>query len=235
MYSIVLMAAMTTGVDMPDWGRRWGCWGCWGCYGGCWGCYGGYGWGWGGHGWRHGWGGYGWGGYGWGGYGWGGYGWGGWGAYGAWGGWSGWGYAAAPVYSSYATPVLVSNAPLVSTTQSMYYDPAASNRATLIVHLPANARLLVDGKPTTSTSSVRRFYTPPLEAGENYHYDLRAEMNRNGETVTTTKRVAVRPGKTEEVYLKFADLDERSERPAPPSQPAERKGIPPAKGKIDRP
>ena len=229
MYSMVLMAAMTTGVDMPDWGRRWGCWG---CYGGCWGCYGGYGWG--GYGWG-GWGGYAWGGRGWRGYGWGGYGSGGWGAYGAWGGWGGWGYVAAPVYASYASPVLVSNAPLASTTQSMYYDPAANNRATLIVHLPANARLLVDGKPTRSTSSVRRFFTPPLEAGENYHYDLRAEMDRNGETVTTKKRVAVRPGKTEEIYLKFPDLDESSQRRTPPTQPPEQKGVPPAKNKVDRP
>jgi uncharacterized protein (TIGR03000 family) len=117
----------------------------------------------------------------------------------------------------------------------MYYDPAASSRATLIVHLPANARLFVDGKPTRSTSSVRRFFSPPLEAGQNYHYDLRAEMNRDGETVTARRRVDVRPAKTEEVYLKFSDLDESSERPAPPSQPPERKGLPPVKSKADRP
>jgi uncharacterized protein (TIGR03000 family) len=46
MYSMVLMAALTTGIDMPDRGGRGGCHG---CYGGCWGGYGGCsGMGWGG-------------------------------------------------------------------------------------------------------------------------------------------------------------------------------------------
>jgi uncharacterized protein (TIGR03000 family) len=249
MYSMVLMAALTTGTDVPDFGRRWGCWGCHGCYGwGGWGCYGYgcYGWG-GGYGrWGGGYGGWG------GGYG----GWGGWGAYGGyasggyggWGGWSGWGgyaaapigysyYAAAPVGYSYDAPVVVSNAPLAAPIRSMYFDPGSisNNRATVIVHLPAKARLLVDGKPTQSTSSVRRFYTPPLEAGQNYHYVFEAKMDQNGETVTTTKRVDVRPGKTEEVYLKFADLDQPMERATPPSRPAERKGVPTKRPEIDRP
>src|SRR6185312_15738731 len=149
MYSMVLMAALTTGTDVPDWGRRGG-WGCCGCYGG-------YGWG----GYGRGYGGYGWGG--WGGYG----GWGyGYGGYGGWGGWGGWGYAAAPVAPTYAGPVIVSNttpsAP--AATRSLYYDPAGSNggmtRATIIVHLPADTKLIVDGKPTQSTSANSRFVTP---------------------------------------------------------------------------
>ena len=46
MYSVVLMAALTTTPAVPDFGRhRGGCWGgysCCGCYGGygCYGCYG---------------------------------------------------------------------------------------------------------------------------------------------------------------------------------------------------
>lgn len=43
MYTIVLAALLTTGNEVPDFGRRGGCHGCYGgCYGGCWGgCYGG--------------------------------------------------------------------------------------------------------------------------------------------------------------------------------------------------
>jgi uncharacterized protein (TIGR03000 family) len=53
MFSMVLMAALTTGTDMPDFGRRGGRGGCCGGYGGCYGmsyggCYGGYGMGYGG-------------------------------------------------------------------------------------------------------------------------------------------------------------------------------------------
>jgi uncharacterized protein (TIGR03000 family) len=47
MYSVILAAMLTTGNEVPDFGRRGGCHGCYGgCYGGCWG--GGYGGCWGG-------------------------------------------------------------------------------------------------------------------------------------------------------------------------------------------
>src|SRR5947209_5368237 len=39
MYSVVLMAALSTGGEAPAFGRH-GCHGCWGCCGGCWGCHG---------------------------------------------------------------------------------------------------------------------------------------------------------------------------------------------------
>jgi len=45
MYTLVLAAFLTTGNEVPDWGRRGGCHGCWGgchgCWGGCYGCRGG--------------------------------------------------------------------------------------------------------------------------------------------------------------------------------------------------
>ncbi len=221
MYSMVLMAALTTGTDMPDWGRRG--WGCCGCYGGY--AWGGYGRGWGG--------GYGWGGWG-GGYG----GWGGWGGWG--GGWGGWGYVAAPMIPSYAAPVLIASAPLTESalTRSMYYDPgstARANRATIIVHLPAKAKLIVDGKPTTSTSTTRRFVSPPLEKGHSYHYVFKAEMDREGQTVATTKRVDVTAGNTEEIYLKLPALNESSERSHAPTKPAERRGVPARTDVLDQP
>jgi len=37
--------------------------------------------------------------------------------------------------------------------------------AIIVVHLPEDARLFVDGKPTRSRSSRRRFETPSLEPG----------------------------------------------------------------------
>lgn len=213
MYSMVLMAALTTGADMPDWGRRgWGC---------C-GCYGGYGWG--------GYGGYGWGGYG---GGWGGYGWAGYGGYGGWGGWGGWGgYGSAPVIPSYPPTVIVSNTVPSSsaTNRSLYYDPASSTsgmrRATIIVHLPADATLIVDGKPTQATSAVRRFVTPPLEPDQGYHYQFKVERQRDGQTTTTTRRVDVRAGETRQVYVRLPDRDQSLERDRPANRPAERSGLP---------
>jgi hypothetical protein len=36
-----------------------------------------------------------------------------------------------------------------------------AQRATLHVRLPADAKLMVDGKPTQQTGPLRHFYTPP--------------------------------------------------------------------------
>jgi uncharacterized protein (TIGR03000 family) len=140
--------------------------------------------------------------------------------------------------SSYA-PVLASNLPSnqPTTTRSMYYNPgsaADSTEATIIVHLPANARLIVDGKSTRSTSATRRFVSPPLNPGQGYHYIFKAEMDRDGETLTTTKRVEVGAGNTEHVYLKFTNLDQNVERNPPSIRPTERKDVPEDR-KLDRP
>jgi uncharacterized protein (TIGR03000 family) len=243
MYSMVLMAALTTGVDMPDFGRRGGCHGCYGgCYGGWGGCRGGWGGcygGWGGC--YGGWGGWGGGCSGWGGGCYGGYASGGWGGgYGGYAGWGG-GYGgivyAAPV-ATYGTPMLASNVvPGMETATSMYYnpDPDAGRRATIIVHLPADARLMVDGKATRATSGTRRFISPPLESGQGYHYTLKAEIDRDGEPMTVTKRVDVRAGESEEVTLRFTDLNQSSERKGAPARTPERSGLPDDKKKPERP
>jgi uncharacterized protein (TIGR03000 family) len=79
----------------------------------------------------------------------------------------------------------------------------ASAPATIVVVLPADARLSVDGNATTSTSDRRVLVTPSLEQGE-YVYSLRAEVVRNGQTVAQTQNVTVRPGQTTEVPFSFA-------------------------------
>lgn len=196
MYSMVLMAALTTTADLPDWGRRRG-WGCCGCYGG-------YGWG----GWGRGWGG----GYGgWGGYaGWGGYGggWGGWGGgYGGWGGYGVWsgvgGFVSAQPVASYGSSVLAANiSPPTATTK---------RPAKLIVHLPADAKLKVDGKAMRTTSDTRRFMSPPLEVGQGYYYDFQAQVQRDGKPVTVNKRVIVRAGQTQEITLRFNDQTQQTQ------------------------
>jgi uncharacterized protein (TIGR03000 family) len=229
MYSMVLMAALTTGTDMPDWGLRGGCCGCYGggwgwggCYGGWGGCYGGcYG------GWGGGYGGYGWGGrYG----GWGG-GYGAWGGgYGGWaGGYGGWGgYVYAPYWTgTYAAPVSAYNTTPTTTldTRSMYYNPDTStaNRATIIVHVPESATLTVDGKPTSSTSATRRFYSLPLEAGKSYHYNFVARMERDGKVVMDDRGVDVRAGDRLEITFNPTDL-KPTERPDSPLVPDEKNG-----------
>jgi uncharacterized protein (TIGR03000 family) len=217
MYSIVLMAALTTGTDMPDFGRRGGCHGCYGgCmgmgmgYGGCMGMGMGYGMGMGmGYGGCMGMGmGYG-------------------GCMGmGWGG--GYGRYAMnsylPLYGSYAYSPIISNwgwgnnwgwgTPLVSAagtianpglSQSFYFNPTTGNEATLIVHLPEDASLSIDGEQTQQRSATRTFTSPPLESGKTYTYKLRAEINRDGHFIRDTKTVEVRAGQRTDVTMKFSD------------------------------
>lgn len=75
--------------------------------------------------------------------------------------------------------------------------------AKVIVNLPADARLTIEGEPTHATSDERTFVTPPLQRGKTYHYTLKAEIDRKGETVKTSKDVEVRGGETSRVSLDF--------------------------------
>jgi uncharacterized protein (TIGR03000 family) len=60
--------------------------------------------------------------------------------------------------------------------------PAApfTGQAAIVVTLPGDAKLTVDGNPTSSTGRVRRLQTPPLLPGREYRYTLRAEVPRGG-------------------------------------------------------
>lgn len=66
--------------------------------------------------------------------------------------------------------------------------------ATIVVSLPANAKLSIDDHATTSTSAVRSFVSPALEQGKSYIYTLKAEIDQDGKTVTLSKRVKVTAG-----------------------------------------
>jgi uncharacterized protein (TIGR03000 family) len=73
--------------------------------------------------------------------------------------------------------------------------------ANLIVTLPADAKLTIDGRATKASSDVRSFVTPPLEPGWNYQYQLRAEIVRDGQTRVLAQTVRVRAGEQTRVSL----------------------------------
>jgi uncharacterized protein (TIGR03000 family) len=75
--------------------------------------------------------------------------------------------------------------------------PAVEGKAaaTLIVSLPADAKLTIDGQATTSTSAKRVFSTPVLEAGKTYQYTLKAEVVVEGKTEVITKVVQIQAGR----------------------------------------
>jgi uncharacterized protein (TIGR03000 family) len=81
---------------------------------------------------------------------------------------------------------------------------SAEDRATIVVNLPADAKLTVGGQPTTSTSAQRRFLSPPLEADREFYYVFRAEIVRDGQVVSASQQVAVRPGRETQVTFDLA-------------------------------
>ena len=76
--------------------------------------------------------------------------------------------------------------------------------ATIVVSLPADARLTVDGNPTTSTTNRRVFVSPALDRGADFFYTLKAEVVRDGKTETRTEKVTVRAGEETKVDINFA-------------------------------
>jgi uncharacterized protein (TIGR03000 family) len=75
--------------------------------------------------------------------------------------------------------------------------------AQVTVRVPKEARLFVDGKQVPQTSTVRKFSTPRLTPGEMYYYTVRVELDRDGKTLSDSKRVIVEAGK--KVDLTFTD------------------------------
>lgn len=184
MYSVVMMMALSgtpVTVDRCR-GCHCGCRGCHGCYGG-WGCHGCYGWG------CHGC------------WGWGCYGchgcWGGYGCYGCYGGSYGCigCYGGMMVYRPATTAVVDTG---------LAQRQSQESTATVVVSLPADAKLTINGWTSKNTTATRRFRTPPLEQGKDYYYTVRAEVVQNGQSVVQTREIAVRAGQETRVPLDFS-------------------------------
>jgi uncharacterized protein (TIGR03000 family) len=121
-------------------------------------------------------------------------------------------------------------APVIEDRSALGTQPPSPTRATVVVKLPADARLYAEGRLLQLTSAERTFVTPELPTGREYSYTFKVEYDRNGETVALTRKIAVQPGKT--TPLEFADLTakaapsttELATKPAsvtPPAKPVE--------------
>ena len=81
---------------------------------------------------------------------------------------------------------------------------AGGKSANLKFRLPAGASLFVDGRATPGDGAERAFFTPALEAGQKYFYDVRAEVVAGGRTVSEDRRVVVEAGA--ELVVEFPKL-----------------------------
>jgi uncharacterized protein (TIGR03000 family) len=118
--------------------------------------------------------------------------------------------AAAP-----AAPVYVAAAPTVVPAVAQ----SAGDQATVVVQLPADARMWVDGQAADLTSATRSFQTPALDKGRDYYYTVRAEATRDGKVLSQSQRITVRAGQVSRVD--FGDLTAAARvTPAAASAPA---------------
>jgi uncharacterized protein (TIGR03000 family) len=83
-------------------------------------------------------------------------------------------------------------------------ESSLSTQARVVVELPADAKLFIDDKLMQTSSARRVFATPRLEPGRKYFYDLRAEVVRDGATLSNTKQVIFQAG--QEVQASFTKL-----------------------------
>jgi uncharacterized protein (TIGR03000 family) len=74
--------------------------------------------------------------------------------------------------------------------------------ATIVVEVPADAKLYFDDHLTRQTGAVRTFTTPPLRAGKAFSYELKAEMVQQGKPMSRREQVTVRAGETSRVDMK---------------------------------
>jgi uncharacterized protein (TIGR03000 family) len=84
--------------------------------------------------------------------------------------------------------------------------------ATLVVELPANAKLFIDDIPVKATAGVRTFDTPALEPGRPYYYMVRIERMRDDQPVSETRRIIVRAGQV--ARADFKDVESEALRTA---------------------
>jgi uncharacterized protein (TIGR03000 family) len=75
----------------------------------------------------------------------------------------------------------------------------APAKATLVVNVPANTKVMIDGEATGNGSGTRVFSTPVLQPGFSYRYIIQAEMLQNGQTVVQSKAVTVKAGEESRV------------------------------------
>jgi len=66
--------------------------------------------------------------------------------------------------------------------------------ANLKFKVPADTKLYVDGKLAPGSGTERAFYTPALEAGKKFFYEVKAELVVDGKTVVEEKKVIVEAG-----------------------------------------
>jgi uncharacterized protein (TIGR03000 family) len=133
---------------------------------------------------------------------------------------------SARYYATYTPDTFTYSAPL--TGYRLYYAREAATEAlpapdtrkpadapvTIDMQVPADAEIWFADAKTKQTGTLRQFVSPPLAAGQEYTYEIRARWKENGREVTKTRRLTVRAGERLKVDFTAPEAEE-----VPPPQP----------------
>jgi uncharacterized protein (TIGR03000 family) len=78
------------------------------------------------------------------------------------------------------------------------------------VNVPAEAKIFVNGNPTRSTGIARQYISRGLSSGRQYTYELRAELDVNGQTVSDTQVVRLTAGERTQVAFNLTQKAEQN-------------------------
>jgi uncharacterized protein (TIGR03000 family) len=74
----------------------------------------------------------------------------------------------------------------------------------LTVSVPAETKIFVNDRPTTTPGTERQYVSRGLERGYSYKYEVRAELERDGQTLKQTKLVDLHAGDNRMIAFDFS-------------------------------
>jgi uncharacterized protein (TIGR03000 family) len=95
-------------------------------------------------------------------------------------------------YNLDSTPVIVGSTAMPAENYTYTEHRDGDNIGRVRVHLPANAKLWVDGEQTRQKGADRDFMTPPLRPDQELTYTFKAQWNQDGRNVERTRQVRVK-------------------------------------------
>jgi uncharacterized protein (TIGR03000 family) len=128
---------------------------------------------------------------------------------------SGWPPWQIPGWQGYREPHWGKQPPAVVTAPPVKYQLVVTvvpreaatvdaDRVALMGHVPEDAVVWIQGAPTTSTGEERYYISPPLEAGQEYHYLVRVAWVEDGQWVAKDAKIAVKAGEEHCFFLQKA-------------------------------
>jgi len=89
----------------------------------------------------------------------------------------------------------------IASNRAAQAESVAATEVQLMVEVPRDAKVFVNGNPTTSSGSSRRFVSRDLDTKDAYRFEVQAIYEVEGKEVTQTKTIIARPGSAESVVF----------------------------------